>query len=78
MFDISPPKMSSKSANFSITTAEAAEILCVTPARVRQFIRDGRVQSVKHGRDHLLSINDVIRFRDCGRMRRGRPSRKKI
>jgi excisionase family DNA binding protein len=56
-----------------ITTAESAAILKVTPARIRQLIKHGRLQSEKRGRDHLLNRDDVQRFNSEGRLPHGRP-----
>jgi excisionase family DNA binding protein len=56
-----------------ITTKNAAEILGVTPVRVRQLIQQGQLQSVKHGRDHLLHEEEVQQFNRHGRRPGGRP-----
>jgi excisionase family DNA binding protein len=56
-----------------ITTKSAAEILGVTPVRVRQLIQQGQLPSVKHGRDHLLHKKDVHQFNRQGRRPGGRP-----
>ena len=65
-----------------ITTKSAAEILGVTPVRVRQLIQQGQLPSVKHGRDHLLHKEEVQRFNREGRRPGGRPpkpvSRKRL
>ncbi len=37
-----------------VTTKEGAEILGVSPVRVRQLIKEKRLAAEKHGRDHLL------------------------
>ncbi len=50
-----------------VTTKEAAQILGVTPVRVRQFIKDGRLVAEKRGRDHLLEDREVQRFKRHGR-----------
>ena len=50
-----------------ITTKEAAQILDVTPVRVRQLIKDGRLAAEKRGRDHLLHDREVERFKHQGR-----------
>ena len=50
-----------------VTTKEAAQILGVTPARVRQFIKEKRLAAEKHGRDHLLQDREVERFKRHGR-----------
>ena len=56
-----------------ITTNQAAEILEITPVRVRQLIQQGQLSSVKHGRDHLLNEEEVHRFNRDGRRPGGRP-----
>lgn len=56
-----------------ITTKSAAEILGITPVRVRQLIQQGQLPSLKHGRDHLLHKEDVDRFNRQGRRPGGRP-----
>ena len=56
-----------------ITTKSAAEILGVTPVRVRQLIQQGQLPSVKHGRDHLLQKEDVQRFLLAGEIRLAAP-----
>jgi excisionase family DNA binding protein len=58
-----------------ITTAEAAEILGVSPSRVRQFILEGRLKSQKIGRDQLLIKKDVDIFAAEPRYRTGRPTK---
>ena len=50
-----------------VTTKEAAQILGVTPARVRQLIKEKRLAAEKHGRDHLLQDRVVERFKRHGR-----------
>jgi excisionase family DNA binding protein len=59
--------------NKYLTTREAAEILGVSPARIRQFIQQSRLKSEKHGRDHMLLREDVHRFAAKGALKRGRP-----
>ncbi len=56
-----------------ITTRQAADILGVTPVRVRQLIHERRLLSEKQGRDHLLDDTEVKRFSRQGRLPRGRP-----
>ena len=41
------------------TTAEAAAWLHVSPQRVRQYIRDGRLAARKRGRDFFVIARDV-------------------
>lgn len=59
-----------------ITTAQAAEILGVSAARVRQLIGEGRLEAVKLGRDLFVKKEDVIHFAAEPRVRTGRPSNK--
>jgi len=59
-----------------MTTKEAAQILGVTPVRVRQLIKDRRLVAEKRGRDHLLEDREVDRFKRNGRLsgpKGGRP-----
>jgi len=56
-----------------ITTKRAAELLHVTPVRVRQLIRQGRLPSMKEGRDHLLDEAVVRKFDRFDRRPGGRP-----
>jgi excisionase family DNA binding protein len=56
-----------------ITTKSAAEILGVTPVRVRQLIQQGQLAAEKRGRDHLLNKKEVQRFNRLGRRPGGRP-----
>jgi excisionase family DNA binding protein len=57
------------------TTEEAAEILAVTPSRIRQFIGEGRLKSQKYGRDHLIQATDLYEFKKTGKKKRGRPNK---
>jgi excisionase family DNA binding protein len=41
------------------TTTEAAEMLAVTPARVRQMVLDGTIQAEKKGRDLLITKSQI-------------------
>jgi excisionase family DNA binding protein len=56
-----------------ITTKAAAEILGISPSRVRQLIQQGSITSEKQGRDHLLDYDLVRKFNQSGRLPRGRP-----
>jgi len=57
------------------TTEDAAKYLRVTASRVRQFIMQNRLKSVKYGRDHLIDEIDLKRFADQGLKKRGRPQK---
>jgi excisionase family DNA binding protein len=62
-----------------ITTKKAAEILGVSPARIRHLIKQKRLVAEKHGRDHLLEDIEVERFKNTGRKsgpKGGRPVEK--
>jgi len=41
------------------TTNEAAERLGVTPARVRQMVARGEIESEKHGRDRFVTADAI-------------------
>lgn len=56
-----------------ISTADAASILGVSSSRIRQLIIEGRLDSIKIGRDQLLEENKVIAFASKPRKRTGRP-----
>jgi site-specific DNA-methyltransferase (adenine-specific) len=58
------------------TTESAAEFLQVTPARVRQLIREGRLKSEKYGRDHLIQEPELRWYTETGKKKPGRPRRK--
>ncbi|MGI9311327.1 MAG: DNA methyltransferase [bacterium] len=55
------------------TTAQVAEHLHVSSARVRKLIDDGRLPAEKHGRDYIFRRDDVERFARQGRKTVGRP-----
>ncbi len=58
-----------------LTTAQAAAIIGVIPARVRRLAEDGRFPGArKHGRDWLIPRADVTAYADSPR-RPGRPRR---
>ena len=54
------------------TADEAAAILNLTPERVMQFCRAGRIQARKMGRDWVLSLPSVRDFAEIERPE-GRP-----
>lgn len=59
-----------------LTTTKAAERLKVTRNRVCKLARDGRIASVRYGRDYLVTEEEVERY---GRERRlrGRPRKER-
>lgn len=58
-----------------LTTSETAVLLGVTPARVRQFIGEGRLPARRFGRDWLIRKIDAERFASQPRRRTGRRSK---
>jgi len=60
-----------------LTTSEAAKFWGVTPSRIRQLIHEGRLKSLKQGRDHLILEVDVQEFIEHGGKKRGRPKKAK-
>ncbi len=56
-----------------MTTQEAAAILGVTAATLRQQIANGRLRATKRGRDWSLTPKEVERYR---RSSLGRPGRR--
>lgn len=55
-----------------LTTTQAADILNVKQARVRQLILAGRLPAKKHGRDWIIRERDLelVRVRKVGRPRK--------
>ena len=58
-------------ASDALTTQEAAALLGVSTARIRQMIGTGVLAAQKHGRDHLIARADV----EAARGRRTTPGR---
>ncbi len=58
-----------------LTTTQAADILKVKQARVRQLILAGRLPAKKHGRDWIIRERDLepVRIRKVGRPRKPNP-----
>jgi excisionase family DNA binding protein len=56
-----------------LTTQNAALKLGVSPSRVRQLVREGRLIAQKMGRDLLISRATVEAFALLPRRRTGRP-----
>ncbi len=59
------------------TTEDAAKYLGVTPSRVRQYIAEGRLESEKFGRDHMIEKRFLSKFAKHGKKKRGRPKKEK-
>jgi excisionase family DNA binding protein len=59
-----------------ISVKQAAEILGVSPRRVRQFIQEGRLKSSKVGGHHFLQELEVRKFAQIER-RDGNPDWRK-
>jgi excisionase family DNA binding protein len=60
------------------TTEDASKYLGVSASRVRQFILENRLKSVKVGRDHLIEDSALRTFAEQGQKKRGRPEKKKL
>jgi excisionase family DNA binding protein len=56
-------------------TREAARVLGVTQARVRQLILGGLILAEKVGRDHLIDPAELKRFSSEDRRLPGRPKK---
>ena len=57
-----------------LTTGEAAERLHVTPIRVRQMIREGKIEARQVGRDYVIeesSLESVKTYGKAGRPKGG-------
>lgn len=65
--------------NDYVTVAQAAEVLKLSPSRVKQFIAEKRLPSVLiHARQHLILRADVEAFAKLPRQKRGKkPAPKK-
>lgn len=60
-----------------LTTREAAKKLRVTPIRVRQMIREGKIEAKQVGRDYVIeesSLNSVKTYGKAGRPAKGAKS----
>ena len=57
------------------TTDDASKYLGVTASRVRQFIIENRLKSIKVGRDHLIEESALRLFAEQGKKKRGRPKK---
>jgi len=45
-----------------VTTAEAAELTGYSPVTLRQFVREGRINGRKRGRDWFLDRKSVLAY----------------
>ena len=60
-----------------LTTNEAAKILRVTPIRVRQMIREGKIEAKQIGRDYVIeeiSLESVKTYGKAGRPKKTQDS----
>lgn len=55
-----------------MTVQEAAEYLGISPQRVRQFIKSGRLKATRHGRDWWITTASANAFLELPR-KNGRP-----
>ena len=56
-----------------LTTSEAAKILRVTPIRVRQLIREGKIAARQVGRDYVIEESSLETVKTYGKA--GRPAK---
>ncbi len=56
-----------------LNTSQAAEILRVTPIRVRQMIREGKIQAKQIGRDYVIEESSLASVKTYGKA--GRPAK---
>ncbi len=56
-----------------LTTNEAAKILHVTPIRVRQLIREGKIAARQVGRDYVIEESSLASVKTYGKA--GRPAK---
>ena len=57
-----------------LTTTEAAKILHVSPIRVRQLIREGKLEAKQVGRDYVIEESSLESVKTYGKA--GRPAKK--
>ena len=62
--------------NNHLTTTQTAELLGVSPSRVRQLILANRLPAQKIGRDLFVKEHDAIKFASINRPH-GRPKKEK-
>lgn len=58
-----------------LTTKQCAELLGISPLRVRHFIWEGRLPAEKYGRDYLIKEQDLLKFSKLKR-KHGRPKKR--
>jgi excisionase family DNA binding protein len=58
-----------------LTTAEIANRLLITPARVRQIIAEGSLHAEKVGRDYVVRQADLAKYVKRPKEKRGRPKK---
>lgn len=56
-----------------LTTSEAAKILRVTPIRIRQMIREGKIAAKQVGRDYVIAESSLESVKTYGKA--GRPKK---
>ena len=54
-------------------TQQAAELLAVSPSRVRQLISEKMINARKIGRDHIILGSDIKKYIAATKKNRGRP-----
>jgi excisionase family DNA binding protein len=55
-----------KSPDELISVAQAAQLLKISPQRIRNFIRDGRLPAMQVGRAFVLQRSDVLKVQRRG------------
>jgi excisionase family DNA binding protein len=56
-----------------LTTSEAAKRLQVTPIRIRQMIREGKIEAKQVGRDYVIAESSLESVKTYGKA--GRPEK---
>jgi len=56
-----------------LTTSEAAKRLQVTPIRIRQMIREGKIEAKQVGRDYVIEESSLASVKTYGKA--GRPAK---
>ena len=56
-----------------VTTDQAAELMGVLPTSINHLIHDGRLKAIKLGRDWMVFVPSIEKYRET-KSKRGRPS----
>ena len=69
---VSVRRIEPKAPSDLLTITEAADRLGVTPGRVRQLVRAGRIHDFVEGELHVIHVDELARFMALPKLRPGR------